>query len=235
MNILWLNLRKRSGNRMAIAALERLMAAADCDLLLLQETSQKIKSISPSLSGMKPVYVSSDLSAFAKISLAQTNVIHSGPFYLGLKVADRYVFNVHLSPYRSSTRQQELRSLEDIVQGEIGSEIIIGGDFNLAPRPEDGLFNDATSAWTAPSEREAFRRLISACGLVDLLAESSEQEYSIERSISGGRVRFRCDLILCSKRLQSVAKANYLHQTRIGAWAVSDHSGMLLALDDHPS
>lgn len=235
MNIIWLNLRKRAGSRTTLASLERLAATFDCDIIFLQETSKKITPVFPILSGMRPVYVSSDLSAFAKNTLEEANVIHSASFALGLSVRGHFIFNVHLSPYKSSDRREELHSLEGIVQSGPNSGIIIGGDFNLAPRPQDGLFNDTASTWTAPLEREAFERLTRVCGLVDLLGQSADQEYSIERLIPGGRVRFRCDLILCSKGLQNVAKVNYLHETRIGAWAVSDHSGMLLSLNDKPS
>jgi exonuclease III len=231
MIILWLNLRKRGGSRWAAAALERFTNAVNCDLLLLQETVTKAAAFSHELGDLQPVYLSSDLSAFAKPSITGIKVAHTESFLLCVEAHHKVVFNVHLSAYRTSTRQQELQYLEKLIRGEPG-DVIVGGDFNLAPRPEDGLFNGAASSWTPPAERQAFRRFTQICGLVDLLGNELEQEYSIERSTVRGQIRFRCDLVLCSARLQSLAKARYLHETRIGAWAISDHSGMVLALHE---
>ncbi|ABD09180.1 Endonuclease/exonuclease/phosphatase [Rhodopseudomonas palustris HaA2] len=231
MNFVWQNLRKRGQNKAAIRSLERLVSSPSADLVLLQETfARRILEIDR-LAHTVPIYVSRDLSAFVGPAIGNVAVFCDEPFVLGLTLNALTVLNVHLSAYQGAKRSQQLECMLRLLDKSINNNIVIGGDFNLAPYDRDGLFNGAFSSWTLDSERRVLRELMKRHGLFDVLGESPPQEFTIERHLRGGLVQFRCDFILCSEALRSSAQASYIHEARTGSWAFTDHSGMRLSLE----
>jgi endonuclease/exonuclease/phosphatase family metal-dependent hydrolase len=229
VKILWLNLRKRGRNTTVLRALERLVEADGCDLLMLQETftpRDRASHLSSRILGAA-VHLSTDLSVFAPSGRLAPELCVVTPRLVAVRVGPISVLNVHFSPYSRVEREVDLSELQNCL-GRLGlSRLIIGGDFNFAPRACDGLHACAESSWTGPGERQRFQQLLSAKDLVDFLAPpESTPQYTITRSRAGAAIEFRCDLVLCSRALVANAKGRYLHETRLGPWAFTDHSGI---------
>ena len=49
--------------------------------------------------------------------------------------------------------------------------LLVCGDFNLAPRPSDGLFGEETSQYTTKAERTVLQQLMRVAGLIDTTAD----------------------------------------------------------------
>ena len=230
MNILWLNLRKRGRAQAVVATLERIIVETNSKLVFLQETFAGTQSGQLRIAGMRQVYISTDLCVLCSTSLPDVEVCVTDPFFLLVRLGRAIFGNVHLSAYHTSARQEQLCRLAEILRDKPNMSAAIGGDFNLAPRRSDGSFNGTVSTWTSESERATFSKLLTQNDLWDVLADEAKQDFSIERQFRTGLIQFRCDLILCSNALRSKICASYLHETRRGSWAFTDHSGMILRI-----
>jgi endonuclease/exonuclease/phosphatase family metal-dependent hydrolase len=136
------------------------------------------------------------------------------------------IHSVHLDPYASAGRVRQLRTLAADLAADARN--IILGDFNLAPRPSDGRFGDTLSGFTSASERGAFAELIHEHDLVDATA-SDEPVFTFSRLVGGVASSFRCDLALIPVSLSpSIVRVSC--ETRTGATAFTDHSGLVLDL-----
>jgi exonuclease III len=231
MNVFWINIRKRGRDRSVLRALARLVALKGIDVLFLQETSGKGLSYNFDTLDMRPVSISNDLSAFVSRKIPEISLLQMSASALVVQADDVALLNVHLSAYSSSIRAKELAHITDIIGKLRMSKVVIGGDFNLAPRECDGLFDGTPSTWTGQRERAIFQELTSKHGFVDLLAADGQKEFSIERVRQSKSIQFRCDLILCSNELLACANAEYVHETRKGPWSFSDHSGLHIRLE----
>lgn len=229
MKILWLNLRKRGRNTTVLRTVERLIERDGYDILMLQETFSAGDDCSKvlNLRGGNPVHLSADLSVLKLSSTFEVKLLVVSSNLVAITAESITAFNVHFSPYSSSERERDLENLRELLAGLNGKLVALGGDFNFAPRECDGLFGGMPSAWTSARERQLFNSLLQEFDLVDILAlRGTMQEFSIIRKRNGSDIKFRCDFILCSKQLADGAISTYLHETREGTWAFSDHSGM---------
>jgi hypothetical protein len=109
-----------------------------------------------------------------------------------------------------------------------GNTVVLG-DFNLAPRQQDGLYGDKPSRYTARWEREAFEALLNSAGLLDATATDGEPEFTFERRQGGKPIRFRCDLALLSKSVGGTAQVTYDHSVRARD-GFTDHSAVIVDL-----
>ncbi|WP_405806449.1 methyltransferase domain-containing protein [Streptomyces sp. NBC_00210] len=139
------------------------------------------------------------------------------------------VLQVHLDAYASASRAAQLAELAAMAAAEDGRPLLICGDFNLAPRPEDGLFGEEISTFTTDAERETLRQLTQGAGLVDTTAET-EPAFTFERVLSGKPSRFRCDLALLSDHLTATTTVTADASVRTGPKAFTDHSALLVDL-----
>jgi endonuclease/exonuclease/phosphatase family metal-dependent hydrolase len=139
---------------------------------------------------------------------------------------DVAIHSVHLDPYASAARVQQLRTLAADLDPDACN--IVLGDFNLAPRPSDGRFGDSHSAFTSASERSEFAKLMHRHNLVDASA-SDEPVFTFSRLVGGVSSSFRCDLALIPASLSpSVVRVS--SETRTGPTAFTDHSGLVVDL-----
>jgi exonuclease III len=120
-------------------------------------------------------------------------------------------------------------------------DVLVFGDFNMAPRPEDGRYgDDEAKDWTGVAERAAMRELLEERGLVDVFAERAPpvEPYTFERLNRGKMTRFRCDFVLVSARISTptTTPLYVAHDTRRGSGRFTDHSGIVIdaPLDEHP-
>jgi hypothetical protein len=191
------------------------------------------------LEPLRQLYSGADLNAFADPNLGPIQVETEGSLSFARTVSfNGIVFcNVHLSakPQRS-IRESQLRALNELFVQHRGKILAVGGDFNLAPRDQDGYFleDGRTSKWTGRGERAALGRLLSDHDLVDVLSFGPTGEFTFENASPVGRVRHRCDLLLCTRSALPRLTARYLHETRGGPSKFTDHSGIILSFEDGP-
>lgn len=142
------------------------------------------------------------------------------------------VLQVHLDAYTSGARTAQLGELAAMASAEGGRPLLICGDFNLAPRPQDGLYDGEVSGFTADTERKALQHLLQSAWLVDTTRPDGEDEakFTFERHFTGKLSRFRCDLALLSDHLAAGVSVTTRDEVRTGPGAFTDHSALLLDL-----
>jgi hypothetical protein len=111
------------------------------------------------------------------------------------------------------------------------------GDFNLAPREQDGLYGAKVSSWTKATERKALHRLLDTVRLVDLFVAhdgEDEERFTYEKLNRGKMTRFRCDLALLAAPLaaEPTTAIRHCHETRLGDASFTDHSSVPAELRD---
>jgi len=143
--------------------------------------------------------------------------------WLRARIGDLVLDNVYL-PYESKTARQKL--FERLALRPAQRRLIVG-DFNMAPRPEDGRYGDSESAWTGARERRAFQAILAG-GLSDLTA-SLPPEFTFERWNRGDWTRFRCDLALATASVRGMASGD--HSVRAPKLGFTDHSAVVVDLD----
>ena len=75
--------------------------------------------------------------------------------------------SVHLDPYGVTTRVEQFQILAERLPN--GANVVLG-DFNLAPRPVDGIYGASPSRFTSAGERRAFAELLAGRALADATA-----------------------------------------------------------------
>jgi hypothetical protein len=111
---------------------------------------------------------------------------------------------------------------------------VIVGDFNLAPRSEDGLFGANPSTFTTVGERTALTVLLNTGNLFDATCPTNEREptFTFERTVKGQSSRFRCDLALISEHLRPSVTVVYDNTVRRRGEGFTDHSAIVVDIAD---
>jgi endonuclease/exonuclease/phosphatase family metal-dependent hydrolase len=144
-------------------------------------------------------------------------------------LGDVVIHSVHLDPKASAARVQQLETLAAELPADARNVVV--GDFNLAPRPSDGRYGDTASPFTSARERSTFAKLVHEHDLVDATARD-EPVFTFTRLIRGVPSSFRCDLALIPASL-SPAIVKVSSETRTGPTAFTDHSGLVVELDEN--
>ena len=140
-----------------------------------------------------------------------------------LRLNEGVFVNVYFPAASGRPREALLLHLRDSVLSDHAPVELVVGDFNLAPRPEDGWHGAEHSTWTKAYERTAFAGLCQTHGLIDLGAQAPWAA-TFERLNRGKMTSFRCDLALA--RPDTFRLSTYLHELRRSK--ATDHSGLLL-------
>jgi exonuclease III len=151
--------------------------------------------------------------------------------WVRMKLGEQVIDSVY---FPSDTARRRADFLDALVAGaHPGSASLVLGDFNMAPKPADGLFKGAPSAFTKQYERQKLDHLMQRWGLEDLWLQHSGggHRFTFERKQRGGWVQFRCDLALGSETLP-VSSIVHAHDTRLGASPFTDHSGVIVDLTE---
>ena len=142
------------------------------------------------------------------------------------------LYNVYLPEKSKTARADILRDLRCDVIKRGNHPVIIVGDFNLAPEPEDGLYGDRISKWTGKAERTALKELLSEAHLIDMtsMERVGRREFTFERVRNGLKSAFRCDLALVSESVASFTAVRYDHRVRVPPMAFTDHSSTIVEI-----
>ncbi|MGH8901040.1 MAG: hypothetical protein ACRDYA_05005 [Egibacteraceae bacterium] len=144
------------------------------------------------------------------------------------------VLNVYLDAYARAARAAELVRLRRLLEAEAERPVLVIGDFNLAPRPEDGRYDGLPSSFNSDVDRTPFVELLATAGLIDCAAEPAPAQYSLSRMVRGKVSEFRCDLALLSDYLCPSVRVAYDHSVRAGDARFTDHSAVLIDLPVTP-
>lgn len=152
-----------------------------------------------------------------------------------LRVDGTRVFNAYFPHEGRGERATLFRKLRELTAPH---RTLVFGDFNMAPRPEDGRYgDDEAKKWTGVDERRALHELLDGRGMVDVFVERAPavEPYTFEKLNRGKWSRFRCDFVLATRDLSSPTEtALYIaHDTRRGAQSFTDHSAIVLELGSH--
>ncbi len=230
MRIISANLNQRLGNGMARARFESWLMVQAPDLLLAQEPFKPANQTRPDITGYRLISTTPLVSCWLAECHDCPKVIQHCERWHEVRFNGLDLHNVYLSPHSSKARRELLREMAYTVGGSDEECCVVLGDFNLAPRPEDGVFGDKLSTFTKAGERQAFASLISSGKLVDATCPEpgAPGEFTFERIHKGQSSRFRCDLALVSESLRGSAAIAYDHSVRQGAGAFTDHSAVLV-------
>jgi len=136
------------------------------------------------------------------------------------------IVNTYLDASSGKLRREHLEGLCVIIKSLNLNPALIAGDFNMAPRPEDGWYGDDYSKFTSKGERTAFSNLLGQFSLQDK-GEHQEWEATFEKVNKGKLNRFRCDLALVSEDVADLCSLIYDHDFRKKS-GMSDHSALVL-------
>ncbi len=228
-----LNANKRVQSPPSLALLTAWLVKVRPGLLLLQEPWPHGREPSASIGSLSRVAGDSNVAAFAEAALPVVVVAHQ-PRWLTVGVGKHRIHNVYFPAGRSdaTARVDLLDALAVGVAGERVALHLVLGDFNMAPKAEDGVFDGQPTVWTTKRERAAFERLLADGGLVDATRTVELTERFTYERLRGGKVsQYRCDLALVDRRLIHVgaARVGMDHAVRSGE-AFTDHSAVLVDL-----
>ncbi|WP_329447860.1 methyltransferase domain-containing protein [Streptomyces sp. NBC_01426] len=229
-----INLNKRLGADSARARFAAWLRRHDVAVIVAQEPYKPADRRPPLLPGY--VFAGGDghLATWVREDVATPAVSAPTSWAQRVELGWLTILQVHLDAYTSAARTTQLGDLAALAAAEGGRPLLVCGDFNLAPRPQDGLYGGEVSGFTADTERKALQHLLQAAWLVDTTGTDEEAEFTFERLLTGKLSRFRCDLALLSDHLAVEVPVAARHEVRTGPEAFTDHSAILLNLPITP-
>jgi hypothetical protein len=228
-----LNLNKRIGGATARNRLQQWLDRNDIALLLAQEPWRPAGRAPVHLDGFRAVGGTDRVFAWMRERFETPLCRQHAPYWQRLELGYLAVHHAYLDAHAQASRAAQLHQLQAVVRAEDDRPALVVGDFNLAPRPHDGLFDGRPSSFNADTDRRPFQALVAACMLRDATA-ADPPEFSVVRSARGKRWEFRCDLALISDYLATSVTVTYDHEVRAGAAAFTDHSALLIDLPVSP-
>ncbi|MFF5728059.1 methyltransferase domain-containing protein [[Kitasatospora] papulosa] len=229
MRVASINLNKRLGALAARSNFAAWLREHGVKAVLAQEPYKPADRMPPALTGFTLAGGDGHLAFWISEDLAQPTVSSPRQWVQRTELDWLVVLQVHLDAYAGAARAAQLTELADLAAAEHQRPLMICGDFNLAPRPEDGLYGAQTSTFTTGAERATLQQLTKIARLIDTTADATP-EFTFERVFSGKPSRFRCDLVLLSDHLMPTTTVATDSSVRRGPQAFTDHSALLIDL-----
>ena len=224
MRVLCLNCNRRS-ERLSDNILQK-----NADIVLLQEwISHKKDQSSVAKQTLKKLGNISSTRYLVTSSNKDHTVLYNDDRILISQHNKQVIVNTYFPAGKTSDRIFHMEKLSKVIQELNLEPTLIAGDFNLAPRLEDGWYGDEYSNFTKRAERIKFQELLTVHQLSDM-GSSKEWAPTFERQIRGRSSRFRCDLFLLRSDLLKQAELSYDHKFRTEE-GYSDHSALILELE----
>lgn len=228
MRIVSVNLRKRLPVIGKIV--EFWLDGLQCDLLVVQEPWHRKRVRPIELKGYRSLGGNTSVHSWLKSDNRQPRCSTLSTCWQAIDFGSFRIYNVYLPAKSRAGRISTLSRLtRDVGRGE-RQPLIVLGDFNLAPTPEDGIYADTISKFTSRSERDAFANLVHSARLLDMTSREclGHIEYSFQPRAGRSKLSFRCDLALVSQAAAPLTSVRYDHQVREGPQAFTDHSALIV-------
>lgn len=225
-----LNARKRLGSPDAFAKVKGWLEGIAPHVLLVQEPVANMNRMPQSIGSYESTGGNLRVSTW---SLPAVNVYSQmmAEYWQASTVGSLTVHNIYLDAYSRGRRAEQLRGVHRVLRESEGKYHILIGDFNIAPNRWDGLYDGRPSTFNGEADRTALREVIRDLRMVDL-TPTTPWPYTVDRTVRGRRVLFRCDLVLVTQKLAESARLTYDSQTRASDTGFSDHSGLIIEVDD---
>jgi len=225
-----INLNKRLGNLAAHAGLTAWLRNHRVDVLVAQEPWKPIDREPILLEGFQAIGGDGGLFAWIAEGWILSKADRLDTVVQRIELDWLVVFNVYLDASTRGNRAAQLVRLRQLVEAEDGRPVLLVGDFNLAPRPDDGRYDGVPSVFNTDVDRAPFVELLARTGLVDCTAGPAPTQYTFSRMLRGRLSEFRCDLALISDYLHPSLNVAYDHSVRVGGARFTDHSAVLIDL-----
>jgi hypothetical protein len=225
----WINARKGLRSAEKSFRLLEFLSQHSVQTVFIQETAMTSNVDSVSLAGWKRIAQFGALTAFSALAVNEVKVRFSSNYFLALEFGGLLLGNVHLSAYRWQDRVEQIRMIQEILGSNRLKRFIVGGDFNFAPLPQDGLYGGQPSRWTHRIEREMYQETLRNLGATEY-PTSTNGAYTYERDHRSNRLQFRCDFAFGNVPTQYIS-AKYDHGTRLGPASFTDHSMVIIKLE----
>ena len=194
------------------------------DIILLQEWADHNKDRANMAEDFFPGLWVSATRYLATIAEDNFETLHSEDRVLITRHEDTIVVNTYIpASGAGKVRKEHLEYLSELLSNFDSNPNLIAGDFNMAPRLEDGWYGNNHSKYTTKGERAALERILERYGLTDLGA-GLRWEATFERMNKGKLTSFRCDLGLVDGNQWELM---YDHRFR-NEEGMSDHSALIL-------
>jgi hypothetical protein len=217
------NAKKRLGTTAGRERFRAWLERWEVTLVVVQEGWRAGAPVPAPPPGMRFLGGDAELAVWIRGTTGWPRVERPAGWWQTVFMGELAIHSVHLDPYGVATRVEQLQILAERLPA--GDNVVLG-DFNLAPRPVDGIYGTSPSGFTAAGERRAFAELLAGRALADATA-GDPPEFTLSRRIRGVDSAFRCDLALLPASW-STTRAVAAHETRAGPDAFTDHSGIIV-------
>lgn len=222
-----INLNKRMESLRKSSEFPVWLDSHNVDILFIQEASKKELN-TEFFSGFTFLGGDEVLSIWCKQEFSFSVPKRISGFIQKFDVGYVTFYNIYLDAYKKRNRKNQLEYISTVLQDTSSSNpLILLGDFNIAPRDIDGIFNNKVSSFNSIIDRGALKNLLEQNNLVDKIPKSEEIIYTIERIYNGKPIRFRCDLALIHEDILNYINIKYDHTTR-KEFNFTDHSALLI-------
>lgn len=222
-----INLNKRVSNERWHSQVLAWLADQKVDLVLTQEPAKANHLIPRQLGSFVAVGGNSRVFVWRHDGLQVPIRMETGEYWQILRVNDLTLCSIYLDSKAPKARAAQLYDLLTML-AVVSAPLIISGDFNIAPTPEDGRYGGAASPFNNETDRAPLRHLIQELQLVDKRSDFGRRDYTVVRSQLGKLVQFRCDLALVSRSIEAYVQLSYDHLVRDPAVGFTDHSALVL-------
>jgi hypothetical protein len=217
------NANKRLGTTAGRERFRAWLERREVTLVVVQEGWRAGAPVPDRLPGMRFLDGDAELAVWIRGATGWPRVERAARWWQTVLVGELAIHSVHLDPIRGATRVEQLQLLAERLPTR---DNVVLGDFNLAPRPVDGIYGGSPSGFTAAGERRAFAELLAGRALADATA-GDPPEFTLSRQIRGLDSSFRCDLALLPASWPTT-RVVAAHETRTGPDAFTDHSGIIV-------
>ncbi|WP_372412291.1 methyltransferase domain-containing protein [Streptomyces luteireticuli] len=222
-----INLNKRLGAAGPRAGFAAWLRTHGVQAVVAQEAFKPADRTPPVLPGFAFAGGDGEMAVWISEHLAPPAVALTLPWVQRIELEWLTVLQVHLDSNSAGSRTAQLTALAEMAAAEDGRPLLVCGDFNIAPRPEDGLHNGAVSPFNTKTERAALQQLMTTASLIDTTADEAPV-FTLERHHQG--TQFRCDLALINDHLAPSTSVTPDATVRTKPTDFTDHSALLIDL-----
>jgi hypothetical protein len=190
------NAKKRLGALDARKRFGLWLERREVTLVVVQEGWRAGGSVPPPPPGMLFLDGDAALAAWIREGIGRPRVHRSEAWWQTVLLGHLAIHSVHLDPYTAAKRIEQLQILAERLPT---GDIIVLGDFNLAPRLVDGIYGTLPSRFTSAGERRAFAEVLATRGLADATC-AEPPEYTLSRQIRRSESSFGVISRSCRRR-----------------------------------
>jgi endonuclease/exonuclease/phosphatase family metal-dependent hydrolase len=225
-----LNLNKRANNKVTRTRILKWLNDNYIDFFAAQEPWQKVGIDLEEFSDWTPLGGNRRVFSWIRSTYESPSIHNIEDFLQRIEIGYLVLYNTYLSAYEQEDRAEQIKIISEVLRKEEDRPILLIGDFNIAPRPEDGISNGRPSNFNSATDREPLEFMIEEIHLEDLAVRAEKKDWTIERTVRGKLIQFRCDLALASDYISNELPITQDNSVRHGPEEFTDHSALIIDL-----